>query len=317
MRWVVLLFYSLGFIFLGLALPLLVVVWSINCPRASTLSPHSKSWLNTPEQHAISYVVKGDEIPYVVVEPFGDIPTQRGRVLRKQLESRGINNSSFGEMHQHLILLHGRNGRKENLFALAERYCAVGYRCIIPDLPAHGESLMKKGYFGYGALEQKLLVEMIEAEERELRFKKKPVVWGISMGGAYAAHLVGRQPDLFEACVLLSTFDTLENVIKDKCKKQWLISFVLSSAKVLFQFDITRANSAKALSHSKVPLLVAHGVEDAYIPSAMGRRLYEGCPAQTKRWVEVKGANHKNILITDYELHAEIVTFLKKNSLFN
>jgi|GEM_PF-3411362 len=37
-----------------------------------------------------------------------------------------------------MLILHGRSGMKEDYLAVAERYRAIGFRCLIPDLPGHG-----------------------------------------------------------------------------------------------------------------------------------------------------------------------------------
>ena len=71
-------------------------------------------------------------------------PTPRQRQLRAQLRTRGLALPVYGNVHGTLILLHARKGRKEDLLPVAERFAAAGFRCLIPDLPAHGESRVER-----------------------------------------------------------------------------------------------------------------------------------------------------------------------------
>ncbi|RYD40465.1 MAG: hypothetical protein EOP85_14205, partial [Verrucomicrobiaceae bacterium] len=81
-----------------------------------------------------------DGTPCLVCTPLSDGTTgERGAKIRQQLTGRGINLPPAGTTSGTLVLLHGRKGRKEDYLPIAERLCASGFRCIIPDLPAHGE----------------------------------------------------------------------------------------------------------------------------------------------------------------------------------
>ncbi len=64
----------------------------------------------------------------------------------------------------------------------------------------------------------------------------------------------------------------------------------------------------------KVPTLIAHGTNDRVIPIASGRRLFESLPADTlKHWQEIPGADHDNVLVTDYPIYADIAEWMMRH----
>jgi pimeloyl-ACP methyl ester carboxylesterase len=58
-------------------------------------------------------------------------------------------------------------------------------------------------------------------------------------------------------------------------------------------------------------VLVAHGTSDRVIPIKCGRLLYDALPSSIeKRWVEIPGADHDNVLITDFPIYAEMAEWM-------
>lgn len=61
-------------------------------------------------------------------------------------------------------------------------------------------------------------------------------------------------------------------------------------------------------SSLKIPTLLAHGKADHAVPMASGKRLFEAFP-EPKRWIEIPGAGHDNVLVTDFPIYAEIAAW--------
>lgn len=62
------------------------------------------------------------------------------------------------------------------------------------------------------------------------------------------------------------------------------------------------------------PTLIAHGTADHVIPIECGRRLHMALPSNIeKRWVEIPGADHDNVLITDFPIYAEMAAWLLRH----
>ncbi len=133
----------------------------------------------------------------------------------------------FGEAFSNLVLLHGRNGRKEDLLPVAERFCAVGFRCVIPDLPAHGESPLKTVRFGNSDFEASLPGTVLEEAKERFHFPDEPAgLWGMSMGGAFArAASLPAAP--WKALVVVCSFDSLDSVVGQKVASHTSVTALL------------------------------------------------------------------------------------------
>lgn len=78
--------------------------------------------------------------------------------------------------------------------------------------------------------------------------------------------------------------------------------------------EIGAANSLKLVCDLKCPTLIAHGSSDRVIPIGYGRPLYEALPpAVEKRWIEIPGADHDNVLITDFPIYAEMAEWMLRH----
>lgn len=110
------------------------------------------------------------------------------------------------------------------------------------------------------------------------------VIAGWSLGAAVAAQLAVRGGEDTAGVMLLSPWDRLVEVARLHFPA-WLVGPLLPE----------RYDSAAAAAHVRAPSLVVHGDRDDIIPVELGRRLYESLP-EPKRWVEVRGAGHNDLL---------------------
>lgn len=77
---------------------------------------------------------------------------------------------------------------------------------------------------------------------------------------------------------------------------------------------ISAANSVALVPELKCPTMIAHGTSDHVIPFECGRRLFEALPAALeKRWVEIPGADHDNMLVTDFPIYAEMSEWMLRH----
>ncbi|HBJ85207.1 MAG TPA: hypothetical protein DDZ88_15310 [Verrucomicrobiales bacterium] len=78
--------------------------------------------------------------------------------------------------------------------------------------------------------------------------------------------------------------------------------------------NIRDANSIQQIPALHRPVLIAHGTADRVIPFECGRRLYASLPAGIeKRWIEIPGADHDNVLITDFPIYAEMAEWMLRH----
>ncbi len=290
-------------------------------PARRPILDYHKDWLDRASDHGIRIRhFKAGDIPCLMVEPDAAVKlSKRGEVIRRQLTEQGIELPPFGETIGDLVLLHGRNGRKEDLLPIAERFCAAGFRCLLPDLPAHGESPVQTTGFGSRETEAALPVIVLDEARRQFALPMRPAgLWGMSMGGAFVAAAAAREPARWEALVVVCSFDSLKSVVDRKVSaftgplSPIASSLIGALATRRGGVDPATVVPAEWVGTVRVPLLMAHGDQDDLIPSELGRRLFAAYGSKAKRWVDVSGGGHDNVLITDQPLYAEMVAWYLK-----
>lgn len=230
----------------------------LSAPKRVSALERRESWLQTPSAHGISIEEKwAGKTPYYLVRPTGEV-SERGRILRAQLEQRGVALPPFGNTDHLLVICHGRKGSKADMLPIAERYAAVGYRCLIPDLPAHGESRWNRSHFGTRPEVRASLLQMIREETLPT---EGVVLWGMSMGGSFVAQLTQEAPDTVESVIIINSFDELEHVVRKKVGRS-LTGILNWISTHLYGFDVKAADSCQALAQVEVPVMVAHGDQD-------------------------------------------------------
>lgn len=182
-----------------------------------------------------------------------------------------------------VLLFHG-NG--ENLETMRQSGTFEGFRAL-------GAAVLALDYPGYGRSEGSPREEtVLSAGRRGLAALDARatdgcprVVVGWSLGAAAAIRTAvdppGAPPD---GLVLLSPWNRLEDVAR--------AHFPVFLVKSLLP---ERYDSVEAAGRWRGPSLVVHGAADQIIPARLGRELYEALP-EPKRWLEVPGAGHNDLL---------------------
>jgi len=311
-----------------LALILLLTLWTvanrIASPSSRPLQKHHQSYLNTPEKHGLtitSHQFLSGKAPTLIVKPRSNSsPAKRGKTLRKQLSDRAIALQTYGRAHSLLVLLHGRHGRKEDLLPIAERFCAAGFICAIPDLPAHGDSPLSTVAFGSTQFESSLANKIADSTIQELALGPIPqFLWGMSMGGSFAVHSAASRPKNWSGMIIVSSFDHLEGVISDSLNS-WTgpaASPLLTLMKPMIQAqggaEISKVSPVKLISRVSIPVFIIHGDSDQLISLHRGKQLAQHCRPPAK-FMTVPGGTHDNVLITDAPVYATMAQWLLSRS---
>ncbi|HSI62546.1 MAG TPA: hypothetical protein VLE43_05485, partial [Candidatus Saccharimonadia bacterium] len=127
-------------------------------PARRPLQDYHLEFLAHPQDHGVRvehFKVRsssGFETPCLLCEP---LPSPgpaavKGSKVRSELQALGVTLNPWGTIKATLVLLHGHKGRKEDYLPVAERLCAVGFRCILVDLPGHGDHPAPYATFGHG-----------------------------------------------------------------------------------------------------------------------------------------------------------------------
>lgn len=306
---------------LAIIAPLGIAWWAggeIASPPRRALMDYHREHLDHAAAHGmrIDRFTAGDGTPCLVASPSGQAAA-RGAKIRAELTARGMSLSEFGRIRGALVLVHGRKGRKEDYLPVAERFCAAGFRCVIPDLPAHGEHPVTVAT--YGVREAALPARVLAEAARKFGFPPQPAgLVGLSMGGSVAMHAAAEPDAPWSALAVIATFDSLATVIQGQAEQRFgrLCGPPLgeASARVYEMrtgLPLSQIQPVAKAEQAGVPTLVAHGTADPVAPIAAGRRLFDAIPdSQPKKWVEIPDAGHDDVLITAYPIYAEIAAWM-------
>lgn len=296
--------------------------WIVQPPRKPLLAIHREQLAHmTAHGIRIERRRTAQGTPYLACTPFaGHEPGERGRILRSQLLSRHVTPPPYGQTRATLVLLHGWRMRKEDLLVTAERFCAVGFRCLIPDLPGHGENPRSVTNFGGTPRERKLPDEIWTDAQSAAPVRTPRYLWGISMGGAWALAAAAESPANWDGVIAVSAFDALEPVIAARAELEtgsWIQIFepgLIVAARIRSEIWLPAANPIDRARRLRIPAFLVHGTEDDLIPISAGRRLFASIATPRKRWLEVTAARHGNVLATPQPVFAEMAGWLLSNA---
>ena len=304
---------------------ILIGAWldqEIFSPPRRALQNYHLERLQHPAQFGLrirSYACLAGNAPCLLVEPDAQAGAgERGRKLREQLLAKGFSVPTYGTVKGIVVLLHGRNGRKEDLLPVAERFVAAGFRCLIPDLPGHGDSPLRVMAFGSSTFERTLPRQILADAREHFHLPDEPAaLWGLSMGGAFAVSAASESPQIWSGLMVVSSFATLDSVMERQIPAKWrtlvtstLLPFINMAQFLQGQPSVAAMTPQRWAQHIVLPALIVHGDKDAFIPLQQGRNLYTALASPQKRWLTVPDGGHANILSTTMPLYAEMSAWL-------
>jgi uncharacterized protein len=175
-----------------------------------------------------------------------------------------------------VILLHGQADNRAGMLGNADMLLKHGYAVLLPDARAHGES--GGPIATYGVIEASDVRRWYEWLHGSL---SPPCVDGLgdSMGGAELLNSLAAEPG-FCAVVAESPFATFQEAAYDRLGQQfntgpWLERTLLRPAfwaglaygRLRYGVDLAQASPESVVAHSRVPVLLIHGLADTNLPS--------------------------------------------------
>lgn len=147
----------------------------------------------------------GLTLSYAVLSP-------AGRGLQFDLSRRGQTRAAFEfspvahplEAHASALLVHGWGMDRSSLYPWALALSEAGYQVVLVDLRGHGRS--GDAPPGYGTRESADLAELLDALDEEAELPGPLHLFGVSYGGATAAHLAALRPRRFASVLMLEPF---------------------------------------------------------------------------------------------------------------
>jgi len=290
-------------------------------PTRRALEPRHLAQLSQPAEYGLSLA------PFAVATEDGasldaclvTAADQPGKAekSRRMAERLGLPYGTATRPRGTVFLLHGRSGIKEDMLAIAERFVAAGYRCVVYDARCHGQSGGSVCTFGHR--ETRDFSRVIDAACERISARDgdpgQLCAVGVSLGASVILQSLPREKRL-AAVVAVAPFATLSEVVQHAAKRNihsripaWLIAGTLRTGGWRAGFDPFRIAPLDGLRSTSTPVFFVHGALDGVIPSEHSQRLHAAASG-TKALRIVPDGNHGNVLAQGGdELYAEMIRF--------
>jgi pimeloyl-ACP methyl ester carboxylesterase len=214
-----------------------------------------------------------------------------------------------------VIVLHGIADTRRGATGHAGYLLGAGYRVLLPDLRAHGES--GGDFVTYGLRERDDLKRWADWARSQHSGAASDLVFaiGTSLGAAIALQAIPEAG--FAAVVAESPFACFPEIAAYRAfGMRPLASTAMLYASLRYDLALKDACPLLALREDRTgtPVLLIHGVDDANIPVEHSRRLAAVDPARITLW-EVSGAGHVQVLGRTYPAYSQrVIAFFAGHS---
>ena len=209
------------------------------------------------------------------------------------------------------ILVHGYHSTKLVDFGGSMPYFyRQGLNLLLVDQRCHGES--EGRYVTFGVKESRDILCWLRYLDREL-WQGPVILSGLSMGASTVMFMADEDlPDnvkgLLVDCGFTSPGAILGKVFRDVTHLPpvpWIWSAELF-ARIFARFSLWEKSSIKCLAQNRLPILMAHGKADSFVPCTMTEEAYEACGGD-KMIHLVEGAGHGLSFLVDKKGYASAV----------
>lgn len=196
-----------------------------------------------------------------------------------------------------VICFHGYTSRgMDDYVGLSDYYLKRGYRMLLVDQRAHGES--EGEYIGFGCLDRQDGMLWIRWMIGQIGEDAEILLHGTSMGGATVLMLTGLAlPEQVKGVVSDCAFTSPKEVFTHVLHTMYhLPAFPLIPLADLINrrkagYGLDQCNAAREVQKAKVPALLIHGDRDTFVPCRMCQEIYENYAAPKTKLI-VQGAGH-------------------------
>lgn len=210
------------------------------------------------------------------------------------------------------IMFHGYRGSSErDLSGGVQRCFKLGHSALIVDQRSSGKS--QGNVITFGVNESRDCLAWVNHAIERFGPECRLMLTGISMGAATVMIAAGEDlPEnvigVLADCGYSSAKAIIKEVIRQmKLPADLLYPFVKLGARLYGHFDLEKYSPVEALKTCKVPVLMFHGEDDAFVPCDMSRENFAAC-ASRKKLVTVPGAGHGLCIMFDPEIYRATMT---------
>ncbi len=199
----------------------------------------------------------------------------------------------------YVVCCHGYTSSGYGDYSLKAKFWHdCGYNVFLVDHRCHGKSEGK--WIGFGYHERKDTLEWLEFLKKEFGDDIRFVLHGISMGSATVMMMSGSEelPSNVKCtvadCGYTSCRDELKyglNEVAHLPDFPFLYTGNIVN-KIVNGYSFNDPNPLESVKYAKVPILFIHGGNDLFVPTRMGKELYEACSNEKKDLLIIDGAGH-------------------------
>lgn len=198
-----------------------------------------------------------------------------------------------------VILLHGVSDNRLGMYGYGKALLSEHYSVLLPDARAHG---LSEGLGSYGFKEANDIHQWVNWIE-EAAGPRCVFGLGESMGAAELLQSLSKEPR-FCAVVAESPFASFREVAYARFGRQfstgpWLGQTIFRPAveagflylRLKYGMNMEDVSPTEAVRHTKVPVLLIHGMDDTNIPPFHSEEIQAANPSDVQLW-KVPGAVH-------------------------
>lgn len=259
---------------------------------------------------AIVFGIKSYRKPIDSIPPLFDtlqLTTSDGLRLQGWVSSTAMYDSQLPKGT--MILLHGHGSNKAGVLTEAGYFLQLGYRVLLLDFRAHGNSEGNTCTIGYEE------VKDVKAAYDYVRQsgEKNIIIYGISMGAATAMKAVHDYQLQPSKMILEMPFGTLKDAVKGRCRilgvpvepTSTLLTFWGGLEQGFWAFNYQPALYAKSIT---CPVLLQWGEKDNRVTRAETDAVYAGLASNHKQLVIYHNAGHQSLATIEPRQWQEFVT---------
>ena len=173
---------------------------------------------------------------------------------------------------------------------------SANHHILLVDQRAHGDS--EGNVITFGILEKFDCLAWVRYAVERYGAGVRILLKGLSMGASTV--LMASSLDLPpNVCGIVADcgYSSPEAIIRKVCRDMGVpdrlgFPFVRLGARLLGGFSIVDGGAVEAVRHTGIPIFIAHGNADDFVPFEMGREIFDACASPDKVFLEVEGAGH-------------------------
>ena len=184
-----------------------------------------------------------------------------------------------------IVYFHGNAGSLERWGNVVEPFVGFGYDVLIADYRGYGKST--------GDRSQTHLLddaEQVYAFAKKLHDEGQIILYGRSLGSAFASFLAGRHAP--KRVILETPFYSLEEEANRR--------FMMYPVSLFLQYNL---RNYQYLEQNNAPVYVFHGTKDRIVSFDSGTHLFESIDSNGGKFIAIEGGFHNNL--SDYSAYWE------------